>query len=200
MVYRIHDPRGDESIKMGRYERYYAPLARPEPIYSLPIEDWRQPRLDRLGVRWVVAGSTQPAPVEEWQLVYRGEDARIYERPTALPLLRWDDPAQADALQVETREAGRWEVSFEASARQRLTIAECWDPGWRAWVDGVEVPLSLVEEVFLGVEVGPGSGRLVLRYRPAGIGWGAVLTLIGLALLVLGRRIEPAPEAHGGEA
>ncbi|HVS12825.1 MAG TPA: YfhO family protein [Thermoanaerobaculia bacterium] len=189
MVYGLHDPRGDESIKMQRYEEYYSALARAEPIYSLPIRDWSHPRLDRLGVRWVVAGPEQGAAADGWRLAYRGADARVYERPTAQPLVRWEAAEASGALRVARREAGRWEIDFEAGRPQRLTVAECWDPGWRAWIDGRRVPVGLVDEVFLGVEVGPGASRLVLRYRPVGLGWGAGLTLLGLALLgVPGRR------------
>ncbi len=186
MVYGLRDVRGDESIKMARYEAYFAALARPEPIYSLPVADWQHPRLDALGVRWVVAGPDQAAPVGSWELAFAGADARVYQRPTALPLVRWSAPDPSSRLTVQTRLPGRWEVTWQSSKQQELRIAECWDPGWRAWIDGHEVTLSRVDDLFLGVTLRPGAGRLELRYRPHGLGLGLGLSgLAGAVLLAL---------------
>lgn len=188
MVYGLFDPRGDESIKMARYERYYAELARPERIFSLPIEHWRHPRLDELGVRWVLGPPKKAPPVDGWRTVYEGEDATIYERPTAFELVRWQDAENtADGITVERREPGLWQLGWQSRRARTLIIAECWDPGWRARADGRELAVELVDDVFMGVELGPGAGRLELRYRPHGLMAGLALSLLGALLLVPGR-------------
>lgn len=185
MVYDLFDPRGDESIKMARYERYYAELARPERIFSLPIEDWQHPHLDELGVRWILGPPNKAAPVAGWRTVYQGQDAAIYERPTASEVVRWADADRGDdTLTIEDRAPGFWQLSWRSQRARTLVIAECWDPGWRAWVDGRELAVELVDEVFMGIKLDPGAGRLELRYRPQGLAVGLGLSLLGSMLLV----------------
>jgi uncharacterized membrane protein YfhO len=70
-------------------------------------------------------------------------------------------------------------------------VAETWDRGWRASADGAEVPLLRVNHAQMGLLLGPGLHRVVLRYRVPGLLEGAVLsglTLAALAALVLRER------------
>jgi hypothetical protein len=92
MVYGLYDPRGDDPVKLASYEAIYAQFAAGDPVYFQPIARWDSPWLDRLAVRWVVAeppGRPIPAAAAAWRPAYAGSDARVYERPSALPLVRW---------------------------------------------------------------------------------------------------------------
>ncbi|HEX6199940.1 MAG TPA: YfhO family protein, partial [Thermoanaerobaculia bacterium] len=208
LVYGLHDVRGDTPVKLHRYQEVYASFASPHPVYYRPIEDWRSPWLDRLSVRWVVARPGGPPPVGSWRLAYDGADARVWERRSAQPLVRWGESAPTGVrLEVLARAPGRWLIAWETPRGATLSeepprgatllvVAETWDPGWRATVDGEPVPVEPVDGVLLGVRVEPGAGRLALTYRPEGLGWGLGLTLLGLAacgagLLVRQRRTVP---------
>jgi hypothetical protein len=207
LVYGLHDVRGDTPVKLHHYQEVYASFASPHPVYFRPIEDWESPWLDRLSVRWVVGRPGAPAPVPGWRLAYDGTDARVWRRPGALPLVRWGEGGPTGArLEVLARAPGRWVIAWEVPrGAQRgatlleeprlggtlvedeprgatlVVVAETWDPGWRARVDGDPAPVEAVDGVLLGVRVGPGVGRLVLEYRPEGFGWGVGLSLLGLA-------------------
>ncbi len=93
MVYGLYDPRGDDPVKLARYEAVYRRFAAADPVYFQPVSRWDSPWLDQLGVRWVVAAAGEAAPVGGWRLAYAGGDARVYERPGALPLVRWAAPS-----------------------------------------------------------------------------------------------------------
>jgi uncharacterized membrane protein YfhO len=58
-------------------------------------------------------------------------------------------------------------------------------PGWRATVDGREVPIERVDYLLRGVPVDAGTHRIAFTYRPASwrIGW-IVSVLAALGLLV----------------
>jgi len=191
MVYGLSDARGDDPVKLERYEAVYRSFAPGDPVFYQPIERWDSPWLDRLGVRWVVAGPDQP--VEGWRLAYQGADARVYERPGALPLVRWEVDGQ---IRTAKREPGFWEIEWRTPRRAMLVVAETWDRGWRASVDGRPVPVVAVEGALLGVELGPGEGRVELSYRPPGLVVGACISLGVLVVLgvlwVLGR-VRPSP-------
>jgi Bacterial membrane protein YfhO len=198
MVYGLYDVRGDDSLKLRPYEDLYAAhLGAGHPTFFRPLTAWRSPWLDRLGVRWVVTDPGAPPLASGWHEAYAGPDATVYERPHPQPLVRFAEPAPpAAAVAVEAREPGRWRLRWQTPAAATLVVAETWDRGWRAEVDGREVPVARVEEALMGVRLGPGAGRLALSYLPQGLGWGAVLTLLGLASLLPFRRLAARLPPH----
>lgn len=186
LVYGFWDIRGDDPLKSRRYDSVYGSFATPHPFYFRPVKDWRSPWLDRLGVRWVMTPPATPPP-GDGPLVFSGSDAWIYERRRSYPLVRWRGSAgDGGPIEVVSREPGRWELAWSrARDGAVLVVAESWDPGWRARLDGRRIPVERVDEILMGVQVGGGPGRLVLAYRPPGILWGAALTLVGLLALVV---------------
>lgn len=187
MVYGLSDPRGDDPVKLARYEAVYRSFAPGDPVYFQPIERWEDPWLDRLGVRWVVTGPGEEAPRAGWRQAYTGEDARIYERPGALPLVRWTGERGGSVdLRVLRREPGLWEIAWASEKPGTIVVAETWDRGW-SWNQGEVVA---VDGALLGVRVGPGEGRATLRYRPPGLEVGALLSLVGVLLVGMGVRVS----------
>jgi hypothetical protein len=78
-----------------------------------------------------------------------------------------------------------------------VVLPDTYYPGWRADVDGREVPVERVDYLFRGVRVATGVHTVVLRYEPLSwrIGWVvSLISLIGLAVAtVVGiRRRSPS--------
>jgi hypothetical protein len=197
MALGLYDVRGDDSLKLSRYERVYGrELATPHPTYFRPIEHWDSPWLDRLGVRWVLAPPTTSPPVGSWSTAYAGADATVFDRGAPQPVVRFADGSPPP--QVLSRTPGRWELAWTgaADAATRLVIAETWDAGWRATLDGRPLAVEAVDDLFLGVRPGSLSGRLVVRYVPQGLGWGLVLSGLGLVALLVGSRLRGS--GHSG--
>jgi hypothetical protein len=182
LVYGLLDARGDDPVKLERYEAVYRSFAPGDPVFFEPIQRWEDSGLDRLGVRWVVAGPQEEGP---GRLVYEGADARVYERPGALPLIHWTDGG-GGAVDGKMVHPGFWRISWQTPRRSTLVVAETWDRGWRS-SEGKTVP---VDAARLGVELGPGAGTLELRYRPAGLVPGAALSLLAVLTLLAGLRIR----------
>jgi len=191
LVYGLYDPRGDDPVKLERYEAVYRTFAPGDPVYFQPIERWGEPWLDRLGVRWIVARPGEPPPDPRWRLAYAGTEGQVYERPGALPLVRLEGGAEGTA-QIEARAPGHWDIAWRTAAPARLVVAETWDRGWTAHSGGKQIPLVPADGALLGVDLGPGTGRVELRYRPPGLLAGAVIT--GLTLLILlGFKVSISP-------
>jgi hypothetical protein len=184
MVYGLYDVRGDSPVKLQRYEEVYTDLGTPDPVYFHPVERWSSPWLDRLGVRWVLSGPSEEAPPGlGWRLAYSGTDARVWERPGAQPLARLEGGGQ---VQVERRVPGEWRVAFQSPLPDRLVVAETWDPGWKATVDGQAVAIEPRDGILMTVPLPAGSGSVDLRYHPAGFTLGMMLSLLGLGVLAAG--------------
>ena len=184
MVYGLYDVRGDSPVKLQRYEEVYGEMGRADPVYFHPVERWSSPWLDRLGVRWVLSGPSEEAPPGlGWKLAYAGRDARVWERPGAIPLARLEGGGEA---RVERRLPGEWRVAWESPVPDRLVIAETWDPGWKATVDGRPVAIEPRDGILMTVPLPAGSGSAELRYHPAGFTLGMMLSLLGLGVLAAG--------------
>ena len=118
-------------------------------------------------------------------IVYRSEDVLIYRNEDALPrayALPWSAVRAADGqaalpARVEAAEVGAvhvvqydaHEVALEVAVDEPslLVLADLAYPGWRATVDGEFAPILVVDGVFRGLALEPGSHRVRMAYRPA---------------------------------
>jgi hypothetical protein len=78
-----------------------------------------------------------------------------------------------------------------------LVVAEGWDPGWSASLDGAPVRVFRVNHAQLGMVLPAGTHRVTLVYRPRGFLVGVALFGVGVVFLALGGRVlaSPAPAA-----
>lgn len=112
-------------------------------------------------------------------------------------------------LRADVLGSGRVEVEAESDAL--LVLSHSWQPGWRATVDQVEVPVVRTNGLVLGVPVPPGRHVVIMRFRPPGLHLGFLITVLALVslflrtLLDLGRRASarlglPIPTRSSQEA
>jgi hypothetical protein len=95
--------------------------------------------------------------------------------------------ARAGRAEVLGRSAGRIDVRAEGPGV--LVLADSYDPGWRAQLDGGSVRLLRVNHAQAGLVLPPGPHRLLMRYRPRGWNLGLVLFAVGaLGLAAAARR------------
>ena len=66
-----------------------------------------------------------------------------------------------------------------------LVLADTFDPGWSATVDGHSAPIRPAYVAFRAVYLTPGTHKIVFTYRPAGLDLGLSLTGCGLFLGLL---------------
>jgi hypothetical protein len=72
-------------------------------------------------------------------------------------------------------------LTVETDAPSVLVFAESWDPGWRSWLNGREVPVLRVNGIFQGLLL-PEAGRYVavFRYWPRSLALTLTLAAAGL--------------------
>jgi hypothetical protein len=112
------------------------------------------------------------------------------ESPVALP-----SPCRGTA-QIVDEIPTRIRVSLRMETAGLVVLADLWDKGWQAYLDGRRVPILRTDHAVRGVVVPAGNGTLEFRYAPASFAWGlrlaalaavAVLVWLGIAL----RRRQP---------
>jgi hypothetical protein len=80
-------------------------------------------------------------------------------------------------------------LALEAVGPGLLVLAENWDRGWRAHVDGKEVSVVRVNGTQMGAVLGPGPHFVEFRHHARGFGIGLALAFLGgVGILVLRER------------
>jgi len=78
------------------------------------------------------------------------------------------EPGRTGQVNVESYRAGRVEMSVSCDQTAVLRAAEKFTPDWKAWVDGVEVPVVRTDGIFLGVLIEPSDKPrdVVIAFTP----------------------------------
>jgi uncharacterized membrane protein YfhO len=86
------------------------------------------------------------------------------------------------------------ELELSTDRAAALVVRQAHAAGWRAWLDGVRVPVQQAGERHLGIAVPEGRHHVRLAYRPPGLAAGltvAAAALVTLAVLVWPVRFGP---------
>ena len=93
--------------------------------------------------------------------------------------------AESDSFHLVKRESNRVVISANMKCRGMVILGESTFPGWRASVDGRGVPIHAAWSVARGVVVDGGSHTIEMRYTPATVFVGSVLTGGGMLLMLV---------------
>lgn len=97
-----------------------------------------------------------------------------------------------NGIDVVEAAGDRLRSNLETATDRWLRLGISYDPGWRAWIDGVEVSVRPAQLAFMAIRVPAGSRELVMRYEPVGLRLGASVAFISSVVLAiwvgLGRR------------
>ena len=89
-------------------------------------------------------------------------------------------PKQVAAVRILEWSPNRIRLWAEADkGKGMVLVSGVAYPGWRATVEGRQVPLEPVSLVLRGVQVGPGNHNIVLNFRPWSVYAGLAITLAG---------------------
>ncbi|CAN5902483.1 hypothetical protein BH23PLA1_BH23PLA1_32000 [soil metagenome] len=117
-----------------------------------------------------------------------------------------DDPLDESAevvgrAEITVDEPERVVVETESETDAYLVLADTFDPGWTARIEGQPVPIRPAFVTFRAVFLPAGRHEVVFTYTPAGFWSGLALTLIGLVIalffLLWSRRLATLGPAHG---
>ncbi len=112
----------------------------------------------------------------------------LIEQPSP-PLAQPADPSR-DRVTVSSYADDRIELRVATDAPGLLMLSEVYYPAWKAYVDGVKVPVLLADHVLRAVHVPAGEHTVELRYESTALRAGVAISLAAhaalLALVVAG--------------
>jgi hypothetical protein len=112
-----------------------------------------------------------------------------------------EDATASGAARIVGDAPERVEVGTRSDGPSYLFLADTYDPGWSATLDGRPVPIRPADVAFRAVYVPAGRHTVVFTYCPAGFRAGLILSLAGLLptilLLAWPRPVATLGPAHG---
>lgn len=94
-------------------------------------------------------------------------------------------PSSAGKFSIVSERPGRLELETACPGRQLLAVAEGFDRGWQATVDGRPHQVLQANGDFLGCVVGPGNQRVVLEFQPRSLQLGLTLSRLATGLVAI---------------
>jgi len=136
-----------------------------------------------LGPAWIVTREEPQGSVDG--ALDRMAKGALDLRHTALVaggLAALDSTSAPSQVQLARFEPHRMELNVSSPGRGLLVVSEPYFPGWRATVDGHPTGILRVDVLLRGVELTPGSHKVVLEYRPMSYRLGLYITLLAVAM------------------
>jgi len=149
---------------------------------------------------WIVHDARQVPEGEAVALMTSGQIdiSKVAVLESAPPALAAPADESADSVTVLTHTPDEIDLTTRTDAPGMVVLSEVYDPGWKASVDGEEVPLVLADHVLRAVAVPAGEHTLELRYESRPLRLGLVLSgltalaMLGIALALALRRFRLA--------
>lgn len=114
----------------------------------------------------------------------------LLEQPPRILLATADSPV--GTCRARTRPGGGLDVETQSTRDGYLVLSEVFYPGWRATVDGKEVPLERADYLITALPLSAGTHQVEYRYDPVslkvGAGCTACMCAAGLWVLIGSRR------------
>jgi hypothetical protein len=227
LLYDLEDIRGASPMQLASYEQWMQnlPLARVWRLLNVKyVVTWRQflevparrlaeapgqdPQhkpiylylLEDSGPRAWLAGEAIAEPDIEGTLRRLSSDAFDPDRQVLLTSI--PDGFGASAAcdgDIAWRDRQPERLILEVSTAQPciLVLGELVYPGWQASVDGQPTPILLADGVLRAVTLQPGTHQVNFAFRPASVLWGAVISLLTLALAVAWLALSPRTRRAG---
>jgi hypothetical protein len=137
---------------------------------------------------FVVAGQQVVADEDEALSAVTGADfdgrrVAVVEEP--LDGLADGPRSRGGYAEITEYEPDRVTVNARAESGGLLVLGDVHYPGWKAQVDGRDVPVHRVDYLLRGVLLGPGEHEVQFRYEPASwrIGW--IISLLALLIVAV---------------
>jgi uncharacterized membrane protein YfhO len=124
----------------------------------------------------------------------------IVEEPVAGLAQQPLRPGAAGSARIVDEDPERVAIEADANRRALLVLADVHYPGWKAEVDGEEVPIERVDYLLRGVALPAGRHAVEFRYEPLSwrIGWITSLTALLVLLAVVA--LSTASRRNAGAA
>lgn len=131
---------------------------------------------------------------ERLTLVFQADGVNVYKIEPYQEVYATDNPLFRESTfpsigtampkcKIVDRNTNQVIVNVETGRMTQLILAQMYYPGWHAYVDGVEQPISVAWGIFPSVRVQEGSSTVIFKFQPGTYVVGTFLGLLGVAVV-----------------
>jgi len=132
--------------------------------------------LRKWGVKWYVVGSQIPlAGTEGLELVQSDRYRSVLYDPYGKPLVYWAEEAKADVPEFSFR-SNSVEIATQRGSEGVLVVNVLYDPLFRGYLDGKEIPVTETQEGQMSVAMPSGRHTVSLTYVDSGFRKGLLVS------------------------
>lgn len=171
------------------------PLPAPFSLESPPPADQLK-LLQKAGVTHILAGQSLEGLNWPLEFLWYGTDPflhRAWARSPAQPLflyrlnntrgrVSWSDPAPGDTAEIIDYRQNSATIRANSESGGRLILTDLAYPGWEVSVDGAATTTVTVDGLYRGIDLPAGEHRVVWKYHPRSLYWGAIISLMTVIL------------------
>jgi hypothetical protein len=195
-------PQGFDPFLTGAYKLLTRTLGTFRSNWEFDLSPSRSDGLDTLGVRFFLTTEQGPSFRElsvspRFRLIGPATSYfKAFERIEAKPPYGWARDGTDIGVRRSRWEPERREFMVRTDTGGAFYLAEQWNPGWSAQIDGVPAPVERwpgqAEAAFQSVTVPAGEHFVAFRYAEPRLrigAWISAITLLGVGLAVRGKRV-----------
>jgi len=135
------------------------------------------------GIQVIPDAATQMARIQD-PLFMPERTVYFSEKPAAIGAEEVDVSAFSSAMEWIRGDMNSYEFRTRTSSRSVLVLSQIFYPGWKATIDGTEVPVYPVDYALTGILAPEGDHTVTFFFQPHSFTAGAVLSVISLIITV----------------
>jgi len=166
----LSDFNGRESVEPQRNVRFYWAIRDQLLLKRLEL-------LSRANVKYILSYKKLNHP--RLRLI-NAEDGYLYRNLGCYPRAY----LKGGNCRILKYESQRVEILADSASGGKLILADNYYPGWKAALDGKPIEIKREQYLFRGVAVPAGRHKVVFRYEPDSVKYGAIFSLVSLISLV----------------
>ncbi len=172
------------------------------------IKDIDRNYLNLAGVKYIIAKSEKELKKKLsldtydsglYPEVFKREDYSVFENTSVLPRVFFADgkaigktmlekgdllPADKYRAEIMGYEPEKIEISADNSGKAVLVLTDTYFPGWKAFVDGKEMPVEKTASSFRAITLNSGEHEVIFRYKPASFVVGCFISFFAAAIVL----------------
>lgn len=118
----------------------------------------------------------------DYKRVFQDGSAIILENPNVMPRLYFTSSDGKKSAKIVTYAPNQVKITTNTEREEALILADQFDEGWQAKVDGQVTPVSRANLIFRAVKVPAGSHNVEFRYYPKSFDIGLKVSIFSILL------------------
>ncbi len=121
---------------------------------------------------------------KEWTKVYETGSSAIFENTKYQARARFTDGKGIVTISKYT--PNEVVLKYKDGLNKTLLLVDTWYPGWEATLNSKKITIEKCESIFRCIKTDTDSGEVVYSFKPKSFYYGAIISLVSLALTLVG--------------